>query len=216
MSSNLTYGLAEALQFLGLETFNKDISMNEIESSTKLERAGFTRTQAETQVQVIGYFMKNYATKLDAEQIRLAIQNLEINMNTRFKAVDARFDSMDSRFKAIDTQFDGINSKFDGINSQFEGINHRFDGMSSKFEGVNYKLDGMNSKFEGINYRFDGINHRFDGVNSEFRSVDARFDAVISEIKNIPLRTLFYIFIAAGGIISMRKLFPGFFAWLFS
>ena len=43
-------------------------------------------------------------------------------MNSKFYAIDSKFDAMDSRFTEIDSKFDAMDSRFTEIDSKFDNL----------------------------------------------------------------------------------------------
>jgi hypothetical protein len=66
---------------------------------------------------------------------------LSREMDSRFEAVDYRFDAlearMDSRFEAVDHRFDALEARMD---SRFEAVDHRFDASDARLEALGHQL----------------------------------------------------------------------------
>ncbi|MDF3821158.1 hypothetical protein P3G55_14715 [Leptospira sp. 96542] len=58
---------------------------------------------------------------------------IQLEMRTRFDAIDSKFD-------AIDSKFDAINSKFNAIDSKFDAINSRFDSLEKRIDATNFSI----------------------------------------------------------------------------
>ncbi len=177
--------------------------MIEIENLKKLEKAGFTRNQAETQMQVIGSFMKNNATKLDIKSLREAIENIDFKMDTRFAGVDTNFKSVHKTIQNLEHKMD---AKFCGVDTKFESVHKTIQNLEHK----------MDTKFSAVDTKFESVESRFKAIDIKFSAIDDRFDALTTEVKNIPLRCLLGLLLLGGGILTVKKLLPGLYIWIFN
>lgn len=83
---------------------------NALKYTEELEKAGFSRNEAEASLKVLIEVMnENFATKSD-------LRELEQRMDAKFQAVDNRFQVltqiMESRFQAVDARFSAVDARF--------------------------------------------------------------------------------------------------------
>jgi len=66
----------------------------------------------------------------------------EIEVGSRFDAVDSRFDAVDSRFDAVDSRFDAVDSRFDRLDQRIDWLEERLDRRMGSMQA---SLDALRS-----------------------------------------------------------------------
>lgn len=98
---------------------------NALKYTEELEKAGFSRNEAEASLKVLIEVMnENFATKSD---LSTGLKDLEHRMDQRFQVLTQ---TMESRFQSVDAQMD----------SRFQSVEARFSTIDSKFQELEYKL----------------------------------------------------------------------------
>ena len=90
------------------------LALDTLAYAQKLREAGFTEQQAEGQARALADAMTDtLATKQD-------LNELAIQMASRFDRMDARFDRMDDRLDRMDGRLNSIDNRFEEQDKRFE------------------------------------------------------------------------------------------------
>ena len=95
--------------------------------------------------------------------VQADIVEFKLDVNKRFKSVDARFDEVDKRFESVDV-------RFNEIDNHFETVNVRLELMDIRFESIEHHLKSMDKRFDKQDSRFDTLEEKLDNVTTEMRS----------------------------------------------
>jgi hypothetical protein len=87
---------------------------NALKYTEELEKAGFSRNEAEASLRVLIEVMnENFATKTD---LQVGLKDLEHRMDNRFQVLtqvmESKFQAVDNRFQMVDTRFVAMESRF--------------------------------------------------------------------------------------------------------
>ena len=82
-------------------------------------------------------------TRSDFLRIDDRITELDRHMNTRFDAVNGRFDDVYKRFDEVNNRFDAVNGRFDDVYKRFDEVNGRFDVVYARFDDVQARIEGF-------------------------------------------------------------------------
>ena len=94
---------------------------NALKYTQELEKAGFTREQAEISMKLLIDIMnENFATKSD-------LMEMGLRLESRIQNIDSRFPSLDSKFQALDSKIQNLESS----------LTYKMD---SGFKELEYKL----------------------------------------------------------------------------
>jgi exonuclease VII large subunit len=80
--------------------------------------------------------------KAGQQQVNQRLDDLQVQMDKRFEAVDQRFESIDKRLDDLQTQMD----------KRFEAVDQRFEAMQQM----------MDKRFEVVDQRFESMDKRLD------------------------------------------------------
>jgi hypothetical protein len=105
---------------------------NALKYTEELEKAGFSRNEAEASLKVLIEVMnENFATKSD---LHTGLKDLEHRVDQRFQILTQ---VMESRFQSFESRMD---SKFQSVDAKFQLVDARFSSIDSKFQELEYKL----------------------------------------------------------------------------
>ena len=82
------------------------------------------------------------------EFIEKGIVNLAVNfgkmrteMETRFSALETRFDTLETRFSAMESRFDTLETRFSAMETRFGTLETRFSAMETRFDALDKKVN---------------------------------------------------------------------------
>ena len=77
--------------------------------------------------------LKNCATKDDLKQ-------LDKKFETKFDALETRFDAFETKFNAFETRFDIFETKFNAFETRFDIFETKFNAFETKLESINQRV----------------------------------------------------------------------------
>ncbi len=107
--------------------------------ANRLKKAGFAPPQAEGLARALGAELaERMVTKRELDEavqtLCGAIATAEAKFESRFEALEPRFDAIDARFEALEPGFGAIDAKFEALEPRFGAIDARFDAIDAKLE----------------------------------------------------------------------------------
>src|SRR5699024_122071 len=94
--------------------------------------------------------------------VQADIVEFKLDVNKRFKSVDARLDEVDKRFESVVV-------RFNEIDNHFETVDVHLEHMDSRFESIEHQLKTMDERFDKQDSRFDTLEYKLDNVTIEMR-----------------------------------------------
>jgi len=105
-----------------------------------LEASGFSRKQAEAQVNILCEMIEDdVATKMDMQAISYDIGSTRGHLESKINGLEAR---IDSRINGLEARIDG---RIDGLEARIDG---RIDGLEGRIGGLEDKINGLRSEIE--------------------------------------------------------------------
>ena len=77
------------------------------------------------------------------DELQSEIRSLDRKMDARFNSVEARFTEIDARFSEMNARFPEIEARFQKVDARFTEIDARFDSIESKLEAMDSKINRM-------------------------------------------------------------------------
>jgi len=137
---------------------------------TTLESSGIPKSQAEAQAHALRRALETALpeqTKAQQDIVARAVDELDTktetaiallrkDMQNGFALIETRFNNaMETRFVAIDARFDAMEARFDA----------RFVAMETRFDAIETRFD---ARFGAMETRFDAIDARFGAMDTKF------------------------------------------------
>ena len=149
----------------------------------RLKKAGFERQQAEGLARALGdEVAERMVTKRDLDDavqaINTTITSMDGKFESKFDALEPRFDAIDARFEGLEPRFGAIDARFDALESRFDA---RFEGLEPRFDAIDARFDALESRFDA---RFEGLEPRFDAIDARFDALEPRFDAIDAKLES--------------------------------
>jgi len=88
--------------------------------------------------------------------VQQQINDLRIDMNNKFDAVDIRFEKLETRFDEADKRFDVADRRFDEFEAR---VNNRFDKIDKKFDIIDKNMVNP-YEFQSLGLRVDKIDEK--------------------------------------------------------
>ena len=144
-------------------------------------------------------YMSLTQTDLNTLQIMIekivngAIQKSESQINSKFEAIDRRFDTIDKKFDSIDRKFADIDKRFDSLEQRidtleqrFDNLERRMDSLEQRFANLEQRMDSLEQRFANLEQRIEGLEKRMDRLELRmeegFEAIDARFDRLVPDL----------------------------------
>ena len=107
------------------------------------------------------------------ERLGQRIDALEASLRSEFRAglgkLESRFDAMEPRFDGLESRFDAMESRFDGLESRFDAMEPRFDSLESRFDTVD---SGLEARFAESRRHTDVL---FESLRDDIRMLAEAF-----------------------------------------
>ena len=110
------------------------------------------------------------------------IDELRVDVNTRFDRQDARFDRLDARFDRLDARFDRLDARVGSLDTRVGSLDTRVGSLDARVGSLDTRVGSLDTRMDSLDTRMDSL--RSD-MREDHAAIGARLDAFQESLADI-------------------------------